>query len=244
MKFTKFSLLALLPILLAGATACASGPDARAGTLSGIIDEVRVGRSCAARIAKQYGLVQNANAVKYLNNVAGGMGALSRPELSFLVGVLDSNEVNVFACPGGYLFITKGAIAKLGDEAELAFALGVGVGHVALRNMSQYTVGVTPRNVESAVDDLVPVLTEKGLGSSAVAAADQAALVYLSTLGYEISAASRAIEKLSAGGSAYGKLHPAAASRASALGEFATTNGLRAGATNNEARYRASLGRL
>ncbi len=244
MKLNKLLLSAFLPAVLSGAAACASGPDARAGTLSGIIDEVRVGRSCAARLAKQYGLAQNANAVKYLNNVAGGMGALARPELTFLVGVLDTNEVNVFACPGGYLFITKGAIAKLGDEAELAFALGVGVGHVALRNMSQYTVGVTPRNVESAVDDLVPALTEKGLGSSAVSAADQAALVYLSTLGYELSAGARAVEKLSAGDSAYAKLHPAAASRAAALSEFATANGLRAGASNNQARFRASLGRL
>ncbi len=236
-------LAASAAVLLFTLAGCASGPDARSGTLGGIIEEVRVGRSCAARLTRKFGLVQNAGATKYLNQVAGALGAVStRQEITFYVAILDSNEPNAMACPGGYVLVTKGALKALNDESELAFLLGEQVAHVALRHMAGYTNGVRSADVESAVDRLEGMLTGGGLGGGKVMESDQAAVIYMATLGYDVAGATRALQKIN--GDGYRNSHPDAGSRAAAIQRFQTENGIRAGGQTNQARYTGSAGRL
>ncbi|MBX7058481.1 MAG: M48 family metalloprotease [Leptospirales bacterium] len=239
---SKLRVATIIAALLT-ASVCASGPDERSGTLRGIIEEVRVGRSCAARLAQKYGLVEDAGATRYLNQLANALGGVStRQELTFYVGILNDGEANAMACPGGYLFITRGALKALGDESEAAFILGEQVAHVALRHMSGYTSGVASGDVESAVDGLLPMLTGGGLGSSRIRQSDEAALVYLATLGYDVGGAARALQKMN--GAAYVSAHPSAADRASALQAVQSQNGIRSGGQTNQSRYAGSVGRL
>jgi predicted Zn-dependent protease len=60
-----------------------------------------------------------------------------RPKLKFEIKVMDSPVVNAFAVPGGYLYITRGILAYLNDEAELAGVMGHEIGHVTARHSAQ-----------------------------------------------------------------------------------------------------------
>ncbi|HWR72808.1 MAG TPA: M48 family metalloprotease, partial [Nitrospirota bacterium] len=80
--------------------------------------EIEFGREVAARIIGRYGLYQNTAVTKYVNLV-GKVVAMNanRPELEFRFGVLNTDQVNAYAAPGGYVFVTRGALAKMQDEA-------------------------------------------------------------------------------------------------------------------------------
>lgn len=95
--------------------------------------EVKLGRSLAAKVIQKYGLVRNEEFTIYLNTIGNTIAkTTSRSDLSFRFGILDSNEINAFACPGGFILITKAAIQKTGTESELAGILAHEISHIAL----------------------------------------------------------------------------------------------------------------
>jgi beta-barrel assembly-enhancing protease len=76
-------------------------------------------------------LVKDKQLQKYVNNVGRWVAAQSeRPDLEWHFGVIASNDVNAFAAPGGYIFVTLGLYRMLTNEAELAGVLAHEVGHV------------------------------------------------------------------------------------------------------------------
>ncbi len=98
--------------------------------------EVAFGRSLAARILGNYPLWENADANRYVNLVGKALSLYTgRNELDFTFGILDSDTVNAFATPGGYVFITRGALRQMTNEAELAAVLGHEIAHVIQRHM-------------------------------------------------------------------------------------------------------------
>jgi len=103
---------------------------------SDITEEVRFGREVAARVIARYGLYENLQLMKYVNLV-GKVLAMStnRPELEFRFAVLNTDEINAYAAPGGYIFVTRGALAKMRDEAELAGVLAHEIGHVVEKHV-------------------------------------------------------------------------------------------------------------
>ncbi|TGN19661.1 peptidase M48 [Leptospira idonii] len=101
--------------------------------------EVKIGRALAARLIQKYGLVQNEEFTRYLNRLGNKIASVSsRSELSFRFGILNSNEINAYACPGGFIFITKGSLAKIQSESELAGVLGHEIGHIALFHSGKF----------------------------------------------------------------------------------------------------------
>ncbi|MDF3818336.1 M48 family metalloprotease [Leptospira sp. 96542] len=101
--------------------------------------EVKLGRALAARILKKYVLIKDDELTKYLNEVTSRIVLVSsRPDLDFKVGVLDSDEINAFACPGGFIFITKGALQKVHSESELAGVISHEVGHIVLFHNGEF----------------------------------------------------------------------------------------------------------
>jgi predicted Zn-dependent protease len=98
---------------------------------SDIAEEIRFGREVAARIIARFGMYDNPEIMKYVNLV-GNVLAINagRPELEFHFAVLNTDEINGYAAPGGYIFLTRGAIANMQDESELAGALAHEIGHV------------------------------------------------------------------------------------------------------------------
>jgi len=104
-------------------------------------DEIRLGRQTDAEIIRQYGLYEDKKLSAYLNEIGDKMVKLShRPNLAFHFRLLDSSVVNAFAVPGGYVYITRGILAALNNEAELAGVMGHEIGHVTARHSAeQYT---------------------------------------------------------------------------------------------------------
>ncbi len=137
----------LLPLLLAG---CVQGEDSPLAKLTRNInlgqtlktaqqafgevplkEEEAIGREAVAVLLGAVPLLNNDKIQRYVNRV-GGWVALhtERKQLAWRFGVLDSDDINAFAAPGGYIFITRGLLKQMQSEAELAGALAHETVHV------------------------------------------------------------------------------------------------------------------
>jgi predicted Zn-dependent protease len=103
--------------------------------------EIALGREADPTIVATYGLYDDPALAAYVDSIGQRLAAVShRPDLSFTFRVLDSPVINAFALPGGYIYITRGILAHMNDEAELAIVLGHEIGHVTARHgASQYS---------------------------------------------------------------------------------------------------------
>lgn len=98
--------------------------------------EMEVGRGMAGRLLAFYGKYDDESLVSYVNQVGSYVSTYSKyPERRYMFEVLDSESINAFACPGGYIFVTIGAIKHAKNEAELASILAHEVAHVGEKHM-------------------------------------------------------------------------------------------------------------
>jgi predicted Zn-dependent protease len=94
-------------------------------------EEVNIGRGVAATLAGYYTLERDPALTDYVNKVGLSVASSSpRSDIRYRFGVLASDQVNAMATPGGYIFVTRGALALMQDEAELAGVLAHEVAHV------------------------------------------------------------------------------------------------------------------
>lgn len=105
-------------------------------TPADIAAEITFGRNIAARILGRYKPYDNPALIKYVNLVGASLAlSTNRPELEFHLMILDTEEINAFAAPGGYIFITKGAMKYMKDESELAGVLAHEVAHITEKHV-------------------------------------------------------------------------------------------------------------
>lgn len=98
-------------------------------------DEIAVGRNVTGTILGAAPMVKDDKLQQYVNKVGRWVASQSeRTGLPWHFGVIDSNDVNAFAAPGGYVLITKGLYQRLGSEAQLAGVLGHEIAHVVQRH--------------------------------------------------------------------------------------------------------------
>ena len=94
-------------------------------------EEVAIGRQAAGNILGAAPLVKDAKLQQYVNRVGRWIASQSeRPDLDWHFGVIESKDINAFAAPGGYIFVTEGLYRSLQSESELAGVLAHEVGHV------------------------------------------------------------------------------------------------------------------
>ncbi|OYY93042.1 MAG: hypothetical protein B7Y41_13055 [Hydrogenophilales bacterium 28-61-23] len=94
-------------------------------------EEARIGQQWAGNLLGAAPLVKDDNLQRYVNRVGRWVALQSeRADLTWRFGVIESEDLNAFAAPGGYIFLTKGLYRKLKNEAELAGVLGHEIGHV------------------------------------------------------------------------------------------------------------------
>lgn len=100
--------------------------------------EIAEGRKAHEQVLQDYGVYANPRLQAYVNELGQRLARQShRRNLAWHFTVLDSHEVNAFALPGGYVYVTRGLLAHLGSEAELAGVLGHEIGHVTARHGAQ-----------------------------------------------------------------------------------------------------------
>jgi len=96
--------------------------------------EIAVGRQIAAEVEQQAKLVEDPVVTEYVNRVGQNVVLHSDAKVPFTIKVIDSDEVNAFALPGGYFFVNKGLILAADNEAELAGVMAHEIAHVAARH--------------------------------------------------------------------------------------------------------------
>ena len=122
---------------IAPQTGDAQGSSEQAGSLLSALggvsqeEEIAIGRQIAGNLLGASPLVKDKRLQKYVNAVGRWVASQSeRPDLPWHFGVIESNDVNAFAAPGGYIFLTRGLYRLLGNEADLAGVLAHEIGHV------------------------------------------------------------------------------------------------------------------
>lgn len=98
-------------------------------------DEIEIGKQTDVQIRSQYGIYDDPALNGYVHRVGTTLAPHThRPHLVYHFAVLDSPVVNAFAIPGGYVYVTRGILALMRSEAELAVVLGHELGHVNARH--------------------------------------------------------------------------------------------------------------
>jgi predicted Zn-dependent protease len=98
-------------------------------------DEIAIGKQTDVQIKNQYGIYNDPALNDYVARVGASLGPHThRSHLEYHFSVLDSPVVNAFAVPGGYVYVTRGILALMRSEAELAVVLGHELGHVNARH--------------------------------------------------------------------------------------------------------------
>ncbi len=95
-------------------------------------EELKIGTDVSVKVRTRFGVVQDAAVHKYVTLVGTAIAQQTeRPGLPWTFIVLDTDGVNAFASPGGFVHITRGALGLIKNEAELAAVLAHEIGHVA-----------------------------------------------------------------------------------------------------------------
>src|SRR5512139_1423243 len=100
--------------------------------------EIELGKGIASNLLGAAPLYKNQRVQQYVNKVGRWLALQTeRPDLPWQFGVLDDNDINAFAAPGGHVFITKGLLARMHSEAELAGVLAHEISHVLKKHHLQ-----------------------------------------------------------------------------------------------------------
>ena len=175
----------------------------QAGTEINEQQEVEIGKEYASLLVGAAPLVDNAEVERYVNRVGRWVSVNSeRPDLNWQFGVLDSANINAFATPGGFVFVTRGLLARLRNEGELAGVLAHEIAHVvkkhhlaALRKAAGMQAGanilaefVAQRGSNQMISDkLISGMKEimlRGLDKDDELEADRMAVVLAARAGY------------------------------------------------------------
>jgi predicted Zn-dependent protease len=227
-------------LLWAGLSFAAMPAVALAQAQSISASDRKAGADAHPQLVQQFGGAMKGPAADYVSRVGRRIAVqsgLSNSERDFTVTLLDSPVNNAFAIPGGYVYVTRGLLALMNDEAELASVLGHEVGHVAARHaakrqqtstIAQILAGVVGAVAgDSGIGSLVgrgagvgADLITKGFSRTQEYQADDLGVRYLSTAGYDPLASSDMLGILGA----QEALEARIAGRATSLPTWASTH--------------------
>ena len=173
---------------------------------AGTEKEIDFGRGVAAKILGKYPIFKDEEKVNYVSQIGTGISAqLGRPELRYYFGILNSEDINAYAAPGGYIFVTTGALKLMSNEAQLAGVLAHELAHINQKHIvKQLNLQSTDRSMTSGIAQILggatlsakialerlndlafKMLMEEGLSKKDEADADQKALEMLISTGYD-----------------------------------------------------------
>lgn len=208
MKFIVILVLSLLTISLS-----ANSPRIRAPYLLDEYDvedikaEIKFGKELAAKILNKYPLVENDTIQKYVNRIGSGVASfIGRSELNYIFGVIKTDHINAYACPGGLIFITEGLLKMMKNEAHLVGVISHEIGHINRRHivkeigirgggdLSRITrsfIGGSTESLRAAftlmLNKAFNILFEKGLDHKYEFEADQVSASSMLALNYNLN---------------------------------------------------------
>jgi predicted Zn-dependent protease len=216
--------------------------------------EYYLGRAVSATVLSKYQLWENTTATQYLNSLGQSLAMFSeRPETygGFRFALLNSEEINAFAAPGGTITLSRGLVRLCENEAELAAILAHEIAHVEKKHglraikKSRLTSAFTALAVAGAaeaggsdlkelanvfgesISDISNTLMNSGYSRDFEFEADQRAIDILSLTGYPADSLIRVLQKmgksLKPGGFDFAKTHPPPARRIKKTGLKITT---------------------
>ncbi|MDX1810920.1 MAG: M48 family metalloprotease [Gammaproteobacteria bacterium] len=214
--------------------------------------EIHFGKSIAARILGQYPIVHDQRLINYVNLVGQALALNSnRSDIEFHFTVLDADFINAYSTPGGYVFVTRGAIDAMQNEAELAAVLAHEVAHISEKHIvkefkiqgeeSSATASIsallgsssssTKVAFSQAVDNAVNMLLSEGFKHTEEIEADQDAILLLASTGYSPQALPEFLARIKnktnhAKNKSHKPTHPPTEKRLKALKHFARQEGL------------------
>ncbi len=161
--------------------------------------EVRTGKGLHVQITQQMGVHQDLELQEYVQRVGEKLAKVSeRPELDWKFTIVDTDDVNAFATMGGFVYISRGILPYLRDEAELAAVLGHEIGHNTAEHLKKRQNKSMLSGIASAATAIftgIPALADLtslagsafvlGYGREAELEADRLAGAYLAKAGYE-----------------------------------------------------------
>jgi Zn-dependent protease with chaperone function len=188
-----------------------SGPIA---SLSGSTEkEIKIGRQLAAEIEKGVKFVDDPLITEYVNRVGQNVVLHSDAKIPFTIKVIDSDEVNAFALPGGFFYVNRGLILAADSEAELAGVMAHEIAHVTARHAMENQAKGTLAEIGMLAGSIflggwpgVIFQNTAGFGllamfmkfsRSAEEEADKLGVQYLYAAGYDPNAMATMFEKLS-----------------------------------------------
>ncbi len=216
-------------------------------------EEYYIGRAVAAQILGRYQKLGDAKLNRYAQTVLQTVAAASdRPSVfkGYHVQVLDTPEINAFAAPGGFIFVTKGMLSLARNEDELACVLAHEVAHVAKKHglktiqtarltsafallggeaakrYSPDQVAKLTQAFEGSIDDIVNKLVVNGYSRDKEYEADKFAAQYARAANYDPGALKSFLARMDKASQSHGgmlKTHPPAAKRLSELGSLSAS---------------------
>lgn len=207
-------------------------------------EEAKIGRESASMLLGASPLIQNKELLRYINQIGGWIAQQTeRPEVNWRFGILDTNNVNAFAAPDGYVFVTRGLLLRLNDEAELAGILAHEIAHVikrhyviamkkrdemgAIGNLFSATVQVVgvPGSAVTPVFNLAQNMYSAGLDKSDEYEADRLGILYATRAGYDPYGLARVLSMYAANADGQGfellfSTHPSPQDRLAAMETF------------------------
>jgi len=183
--------------------------------LSSIESDVRLGKQAAAEVERDVQLINDPVITEYVNRIGQNIVKNSdATQFTFTFKVVDSDEVNAFALPGGFAYVNSGLILTADDEAELAGVMAHEIAHVAARHASEnnskgtlFQIGMIPAIIltggvlGTAIQEISQIALPMGMfkfGRNAEKEADKLGLEYMYLTGYDPSATISFFEKLQA----------------------------------------------
>ncbi len=121
-------------------------------TLLSEAEEQAIGQQQDAEIRREMGVYDDTGLQQYVGDIGQSLARNShRPNLPWSFSIVDSPAINAFALPGGYIYLTRGLMAYLDDESELAGVLGHEIGHVTARHAAQAYTRQTQAGIGLAI---------------------------------------------------------------------------------------------
>ncbi len=135
-----FAVHAAAALIVIATTACATNPvtGKKEISLMSEAQEIQLGQQMDPEVKRQMGVYEAAELQRYVSDIGMRLARASeRPNLPWQFTVIDEPAVNAFALPGGKIYVTRGILAFLRDEEQLAGVLGHEIGHVTARHSAQ-----------------------------------------------------------------------------------------------------------